>query len=134
MFFAGEPLNSQDFVLQSVQRRREKLVAELLAVPADEDPTTLLISVGHRPATRMMPNTSDASCCSILAMCFSISFFEMAFTCTSASLIVGSPALTMKTSRAFYSVALMTSAQQKDQKQNRNRDPKKPKQNVSSGT
>jgi protocatechuate 3,4-dioxygenase beta subunit len=43
MFFAGEPLNGQDFVLQSVPRRRENMVADLLPAPQGEDPATRLI-------------------------------------------------------------------------------------------
>lgn len=43
MFFAGEPLNSQDHVLQSIPRRRENMVADLFPAPPDEDPTTRLI-------------------------------------------------------------------------------------------
>ena len=43
LFFAGEPLNSQDFVLQGVPRHREKLIVDLLAPPPDEDPATRLI-------------------------------------------------------------------------------------------
>ena len=43
LFFAGESLNDQDFVLQGVPHRREKLIAELLTPPSDEDPATRLI-------------------------------------------------------------------------------------------
>ncbi len=43
MFFAGEALNSQDEVLQSVLRRRESLIADLLPPPPDEDPATRLV-------------------------------------------------------------------------------------------
>ena len=43
LFFAGEPLNVQDFVLQGVPRNRERLVADLLPPPPDEDPATRLI-------------------------------------------------------------------------------------------
>src|SRR5688572_28193539 len=43
MFFAGEVLNAQDQVLQSVPRRRESMVAHLLAAPPDEDPDSRLI-------------------------------------------------------------------------------------------
>lgn len=43
MFFAGEPLNGQDYVLQSVPRRRENMVADLLPAGADEDPATRLV-------------------------------------------------------------------------------------------
>lgn len=43
MFFAGEVLNAQDQVLQSVPRRRESMVAQLLAAPPDEDPDSWLI-------------------------------------------------------------------------------------------
>ena len=44
MFFAGEPLNSHDFVLQSVPRRRENMVADFLPAPPGEDPATRLIN------------------------------------------------------------------------------------------
>jgi len=40
MFFGGEPLNDQDFV---VPRRRENMVADLHAAPPGEDPATRLI-------------------------------------------------------------------------------------------
>jgi protocatechuate 3,4-dioxygenase, beta subunit len=43
MLFAGETLNGQDQVLQSVPRRRESLVADLLPAPPDEDPATRLV-------------------------------------------------------------------------------------------
>jgi protocatechuate 3,4-dioxygenase beta subunit len=43
MFFAGEPLNSQDFVLQTVPRRRENMIADFLPAPPDEHPATRLI-------------------------------------------------------------------------------------------
>lgn len=43
LFFADEPLNVQDFVLQGVPRHREKLIAELLPAPPDEDPATRLV-------------------------------------------------------------------------------------------
>lgn len=43
MFFAGEPLNGQDQVLQAVPRRRENMVADLLPAPPGEDPATRLI-------------------------------------------------------------------------------------------
>lgn len=43
MFFAGEPLNEQDFVLKAVPLRRERLIAELEAAPADEDPSGRLV-------------------------------------------------------------------------------------------
>jgi protocatechuate 3,4-dioxygenase beta subunit len=43
MFFAFEPLNDQDLVLQSVIRGRERLVASLLAAPSNEDPDTRLV-------------------------------------------------------------------------------------------
>ena len=43
MLFAGEPLNGQDQVLQSISRRRENLVATLLPAPPDEDPATRLV-------------------------------------------------------------------------------------------
>jgi protocatechuate 3,4-dioxygenase beta subunit len=38
LFFAGEPLNAQDFVLQGVPRDRERLIADLTAPPSGEDP------------------------------------------------------------------------------------------------
>lgn len=38
MFFAGEPLNDQDFVLQAAFRNRDRLIAELLPPPPDADP------------------------------------------------------------------------------------------------
>jgi protocatechuate 3,4-dioxygenase beta subunit len=38
MFFAGEALNEQDFVLQAAFRNRERLIAELVAAPKGEDP------------------------------------------------------------------------------------------------
>jgi protocatechuate 3,4-dioxygenase, beta subunit len=43
LFFAGESLNDQDFVLQSISRRREKLIADFRAAPSDEDPATRLV-------------------------------------------------------------------------------------------
>lgn len=43
LFFAGEPLNEQDRILQQVPRNREALVAELLPAPSDEDPTSRLV-------------------------------------------------------------------------------------------
>jgi protocatechuate 3,4-dioxygenase, beta subunit len=43
MFFAREPLNGQDYVLQSVPRRRENMIADLLPAPPDEDPDSRLI-------------------------------------------------------------------------------------------
>lgn len=43
MLFAGETLNGQDTVLQSVPRRRESLVADLLPAPPGEDPATRLV-------------------------------------------------------------------------------------------
>jgi protocatechuate 3,4-dioxygenase beta subunit len=43
MFFAGEELNAQDQVLQCVPRRRESMVADLLAAPPGEDPATRLV-------------------------------------------------------------------------------------------
>jgi protocatechuate 3,4-dioxygenase beta subunit len=43
LFFAGESLNDQDFVLQGVPRRKEQLIAELLSPPSDEDPSSRLI-------------------------------------------------------------------------------------------
>jgi protocatechuate 3,4-dioxygenase beta subunit len=43
LFFPGEPLNEQDFVLQSVPRDRDRLIADLQPAPADEDSTTRLV-------------------------------------------------------------------------------------------
>jgi protocatechuate 3,4-dioxygenase, beta subunit len=43
LFFAGEPLNSQDFVLRAVPRDRERLIAELLPPPANEDPASRVV-------------------------------------------------------------------------------------------
>ena len=43
LFFAGEPLNAQDFVLQAVPRDRDRLIAELLAPPAGEDSSSRLV-------------------------------------------------------------------------------------------
>jgi protocatechuate 3,4-dioxygenase beta subunit len=43
LFFAGEPLNDQDFVLQGVPRDRGHLIAQLLPAPANEDPTTRVV-------------------------------------------------------------------------------------------
>jgi protocatechuate 3,4-dioxygenase beta subunit len=43
MLFAGEALNGQDQVLQSVPRRRESMVADLLPAPLGEDPATRLV-------------------------------------------------------------------------------------------
>jgi protocatechuate 3,4-dioxygenase beta subunit len=43
LFFAGEPLNDQDFVLQGIPRDRDRLIAQLLPAPASEDPATRLI-------------------------------------------------------------------------------------------
>jgi protocatechuate 3,4-dioxygenase, beta subunit len=43
LFFAGEALNSQDFVLQAVPRDRDRLIVELLPPPAGEDPASRLV-------------------------------------------------------------------------------------------
>jgi protocatechuate 3,4-dioxygenase beta subunit len=43
LFFAGEPLNDQDFVLQSVPRYRERLIADLQPSPPNEDSNTRLV-------------------------------------------------------------------------------------------
>jgi protocatechuate 3,4-dioxygenase, beta subunit len=43
LFFAGEPLNAQDFVLQAVPLDRERLIAELRPAPAGEDSASRLI-------------------------------------------------------------------------------------------
>ena len=40
MFFAGEPLNDQDVVLQSVIRRRGSLIGLLQPTPEDENSET----------------------------------------------------------------------------------------------
>jgi protocatechuate 3,4-dioxygenase, beta subunit len=37
LFFANEPLNAQDFVLQAAPRDRDRLIAELLPPPAGDD-------------------------------------------------------------------------------------------------
>jgi protocatechuate 3,4-dioxygenase beta subunit len=43
LFFAGEALNAQDFVLQAVPLDRERLIAELRPAPAGEDSASRLI-------------------------------------------------------------------------------------------
>lgn len=43
MFFAGESLNDQDFVLQAAFRNRDRLIAELLPAPSDADPRSRLV-------------------------------------------------------------------------------------------
>lgn len=43
MFFADEPLNDQDFVLQGAPRNRDRLIARLLPPPPEEDPTSRLV-------------------------------------------------------------------------------------------
>ena len=43
LFFAGEPLNEQDHVLQAVPRPQERLVAGLQAPPPDADPASRLV-------------------------------------------------------------------------------------------
>ena len=43
LFFAGESLNDQDFVLQGIPRNKDRLIAELLPAPPGEDPTTRFI-------------------------------------------------------------------------------------------
>ena len=43
MFFAGEPLNDQDVVLQAAFRNRDRLVADLLPAASDSNPTSRLI-------------------------------------------------------------------------------------------
>jgi protocatechuate 3,4-dioxygenase beta subunit len=43
LFFAGEPLNEQDFVLQAAWRNRDRLIAELLPAPPDVDPQSRLV-------------------------------------------------------------------------------------------
>jgi protocatechuate 3,4-dioxygenase, beta subunit len=40
LFFAGEALNDQDFVLRSAWRNRDRLIAPVVAAPPDEDPAT----------------------------------------------------------------------------------------------
>jgi protocatechuate 3,4-dioxygenase beta subunit len=43
LFFAGEPLNAQDRILNQVPRNREALVAELTSPPPGEDPAARLV-------------------------------------------------------------------------------------------
>jgi protocatechuate 3,4-dioxygenase beta subunit len=43
LFFAGEPLNAQDRILQQVPRSREALIANVLPPPAGEDPASRLV-------------------------------------------------------------------------------------------
>jgi protocatechuate 3,4-dioxygenase beta subunit len=43
LFFAGEPLNDQDRILREVPRNRERLIADLLPPPPDEDATSRLV-------------------------------------------------------------------------------------------
>jgi protocatechuate 3,4-dioxygenase beta subunit len=43
VFFAGEPLNEHDFVLQSVPSNRDKLVVPIVAAPPDEDPESRFV-------------------------------------------------------------------------------------------
>jgi protocatechuate 3,4-dioxygenase beta subunit len=43
LFFGGEPLNEQDFVLQAAFPNRELLIADLLAPPPDLDPQSRVI-------------------------------------------------------------------------------------------
>jgi protocatechuate 3,4-dioxygenase, beta subunit len=43
LFFAGEPLNAQDFVLQGVPRGRDRLIVALQPPPASEDPAARLV-------------------------------------------------------------------------------------------
>jgi len=43
LFFAGEPLNAQDRILQGVPHNREGVVADLLPPPTGEDPKSRLI-------------------------------------------------------------------------------------------
>jgi hypothetical protein len=44
LVFAGEPLNQQDFILQSVPRNRDRLIAPVLPAPDGEDPAGRLVS------------------------------------------------------------------------------------------
>jgi protocatechuate 3,4-dioxygenase beta subunit len=43
LFFSGEPLNAQDFVLQGVPRYRDRLIADLAPPPPGEDPASRLV-------------------------------------------------------------------------------------------
>ena len=43
LFFAGEPLNAQDRILQQVPRNRENLIADLLPPPAGEESASRLV-------------------------------------------------------------------------------------------
>ncbi len=43
LFFAGEALNAEDFVLQAVPRDRDRLIIDLLPPPAGEDPASWLV-------------------------------------------------------------------------------------------
>jgi protocatechuate 3,4-dioxygenase beta subunit len=43
VFFAGEPLNSQDRIFQEIPRNREGLIVDFLPAPAGEDPATRLV-------------------------------------------------------------------------------------------
>lgn len=43
LFFAGEPLNAQDRILQQVPRNREALIRDLLPAPPDADPSDRLV-------------------------------------------------------------------------------------------
>ena len=43
LFFAGEGLNAEDFVLQAVPRDRDLLIADLVPSPAGEDPASRLV-------------------------------------------------------------------------------------------
>jgi protocatechuate 3,4-dioxygenase, beta subunit len=43
LFFAGEVLNEQDFVLRGASRNRDRLITPILPAPADEDPATRLV-------------------------------------------------------------------------------------------
>jgi protocatechuate 3,4-dioxygenase, beta subunit len=44
LFFSGEPLNDQDFVLQAVPRFRDRLIVDLMPPPPGEDPASRLVS------------------------------------------------------------------------------------------
>jgi protocatechuate 3,4-dioxygenase beta subunit len=43
LFFAGEPLNDQDFVLQAVPQFRDRLIVDLMPPPPGEDPASRLV-------------------------------------------------------------------------------------------
>jgi len=43
LFFRGEPLNEQDFVLQGIPRNKSRLLADLQPAPSGEDPASRLV-------------------------------------------------------------------------------------------